>query len=66
MMVGRSVDAVFPKIEVNIGEVVFKAENLTREGYFKNVSFELRKGEILGFTGLSAQAGARSCAQFLG
>ena len=52
MMVGRSVDAVFPKIMVDIGEVVFKAENLTREGYFKNVSFELRKGEILGFTGL--------------
>lgn len=34
------------------GEVFFKVENITRKGAFKDISFELRKGEILGFAGL--------------
>ena len=33
-------------------EVVLKVENLTREGKFKNVSFELRKSEVLGIAGM--------------
>jgi ribose transport system ATP-binding protein len=32
--------------------VIFSAENLTRAGVFRNVSFTLRRGEILGFAGL--------------
>ena len=35
-----------------IGEVFFKVENITRKGAFKDISFELRKGEIIGFAGL--------------
>lgn len=52
MMVGRTVDNMFPKIEAEIGEVVLSVKNVTREGFCKNVSFDLRKGEILGFAGL--------------
>lgn len=52
MMVGREVKNVFPKAECEIGDVVFKVEGLTGKG-FENISFEVRKGEILGLTGLA-------------
>ncbi|WP_443716500.1 sugar ABC transporter ATP-binding protein [Ruminococcus bromii] len=51
-MVGRNVSAMFPKPKVELGEVFFKVENLTKEDCFENISFELRRGEILGFSGL--------------
>ena len=51
LMVGRSLDALFPKEEAEIGEVVFKAQGLTRRGTFSDVSFELRRGEIVGLAG---------------
>ncbi len=52
MMVGRSLDQMYPKSEIPLGEVALKVQGLTRNGIFKDVSFELRKGEILGFFGL--------------
>lgn len=51
-MVGRSVDSEYPKRDVKIGETVLKVEGLTRSGIVNNISFELHKGEILGFAGL--------------
>ena len=51
LMVGRSLDAFFPKEEAEIGDVMFKAERLTRRGVFSEVSFELRRGEIVGLAG---------------
>ncbi len=52
MMVGRSVDQLFPKQEAAIGGVALAARKLTRTGIFKAVSFEVHHGEILGFFGL--------------
>jgi inositol transport system ATP-binding protein len=52
MMVGREITQMFPKEEVPIGEVVLKVENLTLDGVFHDVSFDLRAGEILGMAGL--------------
>ena len=52
MMVGRTVDNLFPKTECPIGEVVLDVQGLTHEHLFHDVSFTLRKGEILGFCGL--------------
>ncbi|HSL46977.1 MAG TPA: sugar ABC transporter ATP-binding protein [Anaerolineales bacterium] len=52
MMVGRTITNLFPKQDVQAGDVVLKVENLTRTGSFYNVSFELRRGEILGLAGL--------------
>jgi rhamnose transport system ATP-binding protein len=52
MMVGRTITNLFPKQEVQVGEVVLKVEHLTRAGSFYDVSFELRRGEILGLAGL--------------
>ena len=51
-MVGREIKELFPKPQVEIGEDVLRVENLCRTGYFKDVSFHVRKGEILGLTGL--------------
>ena len=51
-MVGREIKDLFPKPKVELGEEVLRVENLTRTGFFKNVSFAVKKGEILGLTGL--------------
>lgn len=51
-MVGREISDLFPKPEVSIGAEVLRVEDMSRAGYFKNVSFQVRAGEILGLTGL--------------
>ena len=51
-MVGRDLQDQFPKITVPIEETVLKVEGLSRQGEFEDISFELHKGEILGFVGL--------------
>ena len=51
-MVGREIKDLFPKPEVQIGKEMLRVENLSRTGYFKDVSFTVHAGEILGFTGL--------------
>lgn len=52
LMVGRSLDQLFPKRAVAIGDPVLEVTGLRRLGTFKNVSFTLHGGEILGFFGL--------------
>jgi methyl-galactoside transport system ATP-binding protein len=53
MMVGRELNNVFPPKDNVHGDVVLKVENLTAQFVnLKDVSFELRKGEILGVAGL--------------
>lgn len=52
MMVGRTLDALFPKLDVPAGAVALKVENLSLAGVFHNINFELRQGEILGMAGL--------------
>lgn len=51
-MVGREITQMFPKETVPIGDVVLSVKNLTLQGVFSDVSFDLRAGEILGFAGL--------------
>ena len=52
MMVGRVLDALFPKAEAKIGEVVLEGRSVVRKPTTNDVSFKLRKGEILGIAGL--------------
>lgn len=52
MMVGRDVTEMFPKVTCPIGEVRLEVKNLSHEKAFKDVSFQVRKGEILGIAGL--------------
>jgi len=52
LMVGRELTHLFPKEEVAIGEVVMSVRGLTRHGVIEDISFDLRRGEILGLAGL--------------
>jgi len=52
MMIGRTMDEMYPKLKVNIGEPILQVKNLSHRKYFKNVSFEVRRGEIFGIAGL--------------
>ena len=51
LMVGRDIKDMYPKREVPIGDTVMEVKNLTADG-FSDISFELKKGEILGIFGL--------------
>lgn len=51
-MVGREVANMFPKTECEIGETVLEVKKLNSGKAVQNVSFDLRRGEILGFAGL--------------
>jgi len=51
-MVGRDMDALFPKLPTEPGRVVLQIERLTREGDFTDVSFVVRSGEIVALAGL--------------
>lgn len=52
LMVGREVKDLFHKEEAEIGAPLLEVRGLTRHGVVENVSFALRRGEILGFAGL--------------
>ncbi len=52
LMVGRTVDEIFPKPVVTPGETVFAVDGLSHPTEFADISFSVRKGEILGFYGL--------------
>jgi len=51
-MVGREITTLFPKTHEGKGEVILKVENLCTEKKLKDVSFELRAGEVIGVFGL--------------
>ena len=63
-MVGRSVDEYYPKEELPTGDVLLEVEDLSRRGVCHNVSFQLRRGEILGLAGL-AGSGRTEIAELL-
>jgi len=51
-MVGRDMEALFPKTPTEPGRVVLEVARLTREGVFTDVSFQVRSGEIVALAGL--------------
>lgn len=52
LMVGRSLENKFPKRKKNIGEAILEVKNISKKGKYRNISFEVKKGEILGIAGL--------------
>lgn len=52
MMVGRELTNMFPKEDASIGDVVLAVRNLNLGNIVKDVSFEVRRGEIFGLAGL--------------
>lgn len=52
LMVGRELSSYYTKTNTSTDEVILQVENLADGNRVKNCSFDLRKGEILGFSGL--------------
>ena len=51
-MVGRDVGDFFATEQAELGETYLSVRNLGKEGVFSDVSFDVRRGEVLGFAGL--------------
>ncbi|MDK2789448.1 MAG: rhamnose transport system ATP-binding protein [Epulopiscium sp.] len=65
-MVGREITQLFPKKEAKIGNELLRVEGLGKTGFFKDVSFTLHKGEILGLTGLVGAGRTEVCQAIFG
>lgn len=52
LMVGREIKDIFNREHLELGEVVLEVKDLKREGVFEPISFTVRQGEVLGFSGL--------------
>lgn len=52
MMVGRKLSDYYPKREPKIGQTILQVKNLNCGDLVQDVSFELHRGEVLGFAGL--------------
>jgi ribose transport system ATP-binding protein len=53
LMVGRDLSALYPEKKQSVaGETMLSVRNLTVPGFADNVSFEVRRSEILGFAGM--------------
>ncbi|MCR4907354.1 MAG: sugar ABC transporter ATP-binding protein [Lachnospiraceae bacterium] len=65
-MVGRELTAMYPEKTAKIGDVIMEINNISKEGYFKNISFEVRKGEILALTGLVGAGRTEVCQSIFG
>ncbi|MDF2611796.1 MAG: lantibiotic transporter permease [Lachnospiraceae bacterium] len=52
MMVGREITQMFPKRNAKIGKEILRVENLNAGGLVKDVSFSVKEGEVVGFSGL--------------
>jgi rhamnose transport system ATP-binding protein len=66
LMVGRDVKDVFPKVDVAIGETVLDVEKYCHRTEFRDISFDLRRGEILGVYGLIGAGRSELCQSLFG
>jgi ribose transport system ATP-binding protein len=64
LMVARDIKDFFPKRRVQVGEPILTVERLSSPGKFRNLSFSVKRGEIVGLTGLLG-SGAKEVVQAL-
>jgi ribose transport system ATP-binding protein len=64
LMVGHEITDMYPKVQTKVGEVVLEARGLCDKKVLKDISFNLRRGEVLGITGLLG-SGTRELAHAL-
>ena len=65
-MVGRRLDKLYPEKTARIGEEIFSVEHLSKEGLFSDVSFSIRKGEVVALTGLVGAGRTEVCETIFG
>lgn len=65
-MVGREISQMYPKKTAKLGETVLEVKNLSKEGYFKDVSFQVKRGEIVALTGLVGAGRTEVCQSIFG
>ncbi len=65
-MVGRELQQMYPERNAKIGNVVLEVKNLSKTGLFKNVSFNVKKGEVVAFTGLVGAGRTEVCQSLFG
>ena len=65
-MVGREITKLFPKKKAKVGEEVIRLEGMSRTGYFSDISFSVRRGEIVGLTGLVGSGRSEVCQSIMG
>lgn len=65
-MCGRELTQMYPPKSAKIKDEVFRVSNLTKMGYFKDISFDVREGEILSLTGLVGAGRTEICQSIIG
>jgi len=65
-MVGREIVQFFPGRDVTPSDEIFRVEKLSRTGFFRDVSFSVRKGEIVALTGLVGAGRTELCEAIYG
>ena len=66
LMTGRTISKIYPDKSQKVGETVLEVKNLSRKGVFKDVSFSVREGEILGMSGLVGSGRSEVCRSIFG
>ena len=66
MMVGRDVGSLYPRHLTTPGEVIFEAKNLRINDRVRDISFQIRKGEIVSFFGLMGAGQNAICKALIG
>lgn len=65
-MVGRELDHMYPTRISQIGGEVLSVEHLSKEGYFRDISFNVHKGEVVALTGLVGAGRTEVCQTIFG
>lgn len=65
-MVGREVTQLYPEKVIPKEDTIFEVKNLSLNGYFQDVSFSVRRGEIFGLTGLVGAGRTEVCQTIFG
>ena len=65
-MVGRKLDKLYPERTAKIGDELFRVEGLSKTGYFRDVSFGVKRGEIVALTGLVGAGRTEVCQTIFG
>ena len=58
MMIGRELTEMYPERHARLGETMLEVKNLTLKDWFKDISFTVRKGEVVGMAGLDSSGAA--------